>query len=837
MKTRIFSLFALLALLISSCSRSGQTGERCTLFNDGWVFIRDSVAGAEALDYDDSQWLPVTLPHDFSMMPLEGGDSEEQCGPFSRLSPGFNHTGHVMGGTGWYRKSFTLPANTDGKSVTLLFDGAYMETDVWVNGKQVGSNCNGYTPFGLDITSALNPAGKENVVAVKVVNYGKNSRWYTGSGLYRDVRLVVTDPVHVALWGAYVTTPSVSTGQATVNVEVTVQNDGEADAEAGLLIKLSDKNGTVVAQSDEVTVAVAGASKTVVSKALTVSNPSLWSTDCPTLYDAEISVVTGGRTVDSYNVKFGIRTIELSAERGFLLNGEPLLLKGGCMHHDNGFLGAAAIARAERHRVEMMKENGYNAIRCSHNPPSEAFLNACDEVGLVVIDEFTDMWNLYKNHNDYSNHFDACWEDDLTRMMLRDRNHPSIIFWSIGNEIPKLNIEEGVRIGSMLRDKVKSIDDTRFVTEGVPSFTIHGGWKNTCNYFDILDVCGYNYMVAKYESDHALYPDRVIYASESYPVEAYDYWSAVERLPYVIGDFVWSAVDYIGEVAVARCSYVEKKDTRNMQTRDGIPMDTDPRRIFDLMNMFSVNNYPKYISWCGDIDIIGVKKPQGRYRDVLWGESVVEINVHEPRPEGLTEDWSLWGWPLEYPSWNWNVADGQPMEVRVFTRAPKVKLELNGEMVGEKSVGEADRYIAEFSVPYMAGELTAIALNADGSEAGRKVLQTTGKAVGLRLVADRTEIEACPSDLSFIRIEAVDEEGRVVPDADFIVNIDVPQTYGSLAASGNASEDGMAYVNRTAVKLYRGQAQAIVRPNGKKGAIKVSVTSEVGNASVDIKTR
>lgn len=813
------------ALIAAACAQQTLDEGRSRQFNDGWLFSLSATDGAFEPGYDDSGWTAVTLPHDFALTPAT--DSSEHIGPFSRLSPGTHHTGHVLGGTGWYRKSFTLSPSDEGKVISLAFDGSYMETTVWVNGQEVGSNNNGYTPFTLDITSALLPAGQENLVAVKVDNIGRNSRWYTGSGLYREVHLIVTEPVHVANWGVYVTTPEISADAATVNVEVSVQNDGAADAGTTMEVRLLDACGAVLAKSSRDIQAPA-----TINESFTISSPKLWSLDSPALYTAEVRLSSG----DVYSVPFGIRSIEISAEKGFLLNGESVLLRGGCVHHDNGFLGAAAIARAERRRLEILKENGYNAVRCSHNPPSETFLNACDELGLLVIDEFTDMWDIPKNPNDYSRHFWDCWEDDLTRMMLRDRNHPSIIFWSIGNEIPKANHAEGVRIGSMIRDKVKSIDNTRFVTEGVPAFLIHGGWKTAADYFSVLDVCGYNYMAHHYESDHADHPERVMYASESYPANAFSYWKSVERLPYVIGDFVWSAFDYIGEVAVAESHYVESIEGRRLQDIDGIPVDTDPRRIFALMEMFATDTWPQYISWCGDLDIIGQKKPQGLYRDILWDRSVIEMNVHEPIPEGLVEQMSGWGWPRELPTWNWDVAEGTPLDVRVFTKAPSVRLELNGETIGEASVSEASEYIAKFTVPYHPGKLTAIALDSSGQELGRKTLVTTGEPASIRLTTDRESISACPSDLAYILIEALDKDGNVVPNADLAVTLDVSGDC-TLAASGNAAIDDMASVNSTVVKLYHGRAQAILRPSGTPSTLTLSATSPIGSARVKVSAR
>lgn len=808
--------------------KAAKISGRNRLFNTQWHFVRDSLIGAESPSFDDTKWLTVDLPHDFSIMNLPGGDNDEQTGAFSKHSPGNNHTGHVMGGTGWYRKTFVVGVKDKGKRFFLNFDGSYMETDVWVNGRRMGEHKNGYTPFVFDITSALNKPGVKNVIAVKVDNIGRNSRWYSGSGLYRNVHLIVTNPIHLATWGAYITTPVVSVNKALVNLQLTVANDNRDNSSVQVETHLIDKHGVVVATSKQ-NINIKGTEKSVVKQTVAVSAPLLWSVDTPNLYTAKITIKNKGVVFDEYSQSFGIRTIEFSSTKGFLLNGKPVLLKGGCMHHDNGFLGAMAIDRAEYHRVQLMKANGYNAIRCSHNPPSETFLNACDELGVLVIDEFTDMWNLYKNPNDYSRFFDKCWENDLTCMMQRDRNHPSIIMWSIGNEIPKMNITEGVNIATMLRDKVKQLDATRAVTEAVPSFLIHGGWKNTKDYFAVLDVCGYNYMLGKYESDHQLYPNRVMYASESYPGQAYDYWKAVENHPYVVGDFVWTALDYIGEVSVASSKYAKELNRRNLQTRDGISEGTNPTKIFDMMQKYSTTTWPAYLSWCGDIDIIGDKKPQGLYRDVLWDRSPIEINVHEPVPDGLVEDISLWGWPREIPSWNWKGCEGKSLQVRVFTKAPQVKLLLNGTLVGEKTLVETDKYIGIFDVPYSPGNLVAVALK-DGKEVGRKTLITTGQPQSIHLIADRTTITANRNDLAYVKIEMVDADGRVVPTDSSQIKISISGC-GEIVASGNADPMGMKSANRNVLNLFRGRAQIIVRPFEIIGDINVIVQSANTNSS------
>ena len=819
---RFLNLVILLNLIFSYTANSqNKESERDRLFNGGWKFIRDSIPGAEQAGFDDSKWMTVDLPHDFSIMPLAGDDGPEKIGPFSKKSPNGNSTGHVIGGTGWYRKSFILGKADEGKTVILNFDGVYMETEVWVNGKQAGLHKNGYTPFWFDISPFLNTSGKVNIISVKVENNGRTSRWYSGSGIYRNVRLIVTEPLHVAQWGVQITTPVIHKNSALTEITVTTRNESEKEAKATVSINIKDKNGRSAATT-KFTIVLTGKSEKIFKNRIEVKNPLLWSVEDPDLYTAEILIDVNNKLQDSYKQTFGIRSLEFSAEKGFLINGKSVKLRGGCLHNDNGFLGSAAIDRAEVKRVELMKANGFNAIRCAHNPPSEAFLNACGRVGVLVIDEFTDMWESHKNPHDYSRFFREWWNKDLTDMMLRDRNHPAIIMWSIGNEIPESSSAVGLRIGKQLAERVKALDSTRVVTEAISEIFTPGGWKNTTNTIGLLDVAGYNYTWTKYESDHQKYPSRIMYASESFPIDAYDSWKPAEKYPYIIGDFVWSAMDYIGEVSIGKATIVPeaKKMKFKMPSELNLPAGVN---IFDLMGKMP-SEWPYFISGCGDIDITGEKKAQQYYRDVLWDNSKLEINVHEPIPAGFAENLSGWGWANELQSWSWKGNEGKPLQVRVFTKSSHVRLELNGKIVGEKDLLESEKYIAVFDVPYEPGELKAIASD-NGKETAIKVLKTTGDPYTVRLVADRNKIKADRNDLSFVKIEVVDAHGQLVPRDSIKISL-ILSSSGELAASGNANPRDMASVNRLILATYKGKALAVIRSTGTEGSIKLRAESE-----------
>jgi beta-galactosidase len=815
-------------IMFSGIIRSGYAQKdefafhRDQLFDTGWKFIRDSVQGAEKPEYDDSGWITLDLPHDYSIMNLPGKDSQDKIGPFSKKSPGNgNSTGQVIGGTGWYRKSFTLGKADKSKTVMINFDGTYMESEVWVNGRHVGIHMNGYTPFWFDITTYLSPSGKVNVIAVKVDNIGRNSRWYSGSGIYRNVHLTLTQPVHVAPWGIYVTTPEIKENSAVIKLAVTIRNDEVKEADARMIINIKDKAGRLVTSANE-KIIIAGKSENITNKLVEVKNPQLWSIELPDLYTAEIKIEVDNKVTDVVNQPFGIRSINFSAEKGFLLNGKQIKLKGGCMHHDNGLLGSAAFDRAEVRKVELMKANGYNAIRCAHNPPSEVFLNACDKLGMLVIDEFTDMWENYKNPQDYSRFFRKWWNKDLTDMILRDRNHPGIIMWSIGNEIYEKNDSSSIRIAHQLSERVRKLDDTRPVTQALTDFFYPEGWDLSANIFKLLDVCGYNYGLKYYESDHQKYPKRIMFATESYPLDAFDYWKPVEDNSYIIGDFVWSSMDYIGEVALGSSSYAPGSKSRVAGIPPGFKLPAGIN-IFDLQ-VKRPSSWPEFVAWCGDIDITGEKKPQMLYREVLWNNSKLEINVHEPIPSGFAEVLSMWAWPNEWPSWNWKGNEGRPLQVRVFTKALHVKLELNGKIVGEKDMGIDDKYIATFEVPYEPGELKAVASD-NGKEVASKILKTTGDPVALRLVPDCNKLKGDRNDLSFVKIEVVDANGQLVPQDSIKIKLSITGN-GELIGTGNASPNDMNSVNKQIIRSFNGRSLAIIRPFATTGIITLKAESQ-----------
>ncbi len=809
--TFYFSLFYV--LLFISCTKQEQQLTREVRFNDGWKFIRADVENAQLSEFNDETWRTLDLPHDYSIEDLPEKEGVKQIGPFSEESVGGPATGHVVGGTAWYRKHFTLNKKEEGKRIKILFDGVYMNADVWLNGKHLGNHPYGYTAFSYDLTEFLNPAGQENVLAVQVKNEGKNSRWYSGSGIYRNVTLIMENPFHVDLWGVYITTPEVSAEKATVAVDVKLVNESSEDKDFTMKMKFFDPDGKEVAHFSDNKQLAAGADF-VYDQTFEIADYNLWSVETPNLYSLVVQLWDQNIVLDETTQKFGIRTTEFSPEKGFLLNGENVLLKGGCMHHDNGPLGSAAFETAEYRRVKIMKENGFNAIRTAHNPPSKEFLDACDELGMLVLDESFDQWQRPKNPEDYNLYFDEWWERDLESMVLRDRNHPSIIIWSIGNEINERADSSGLVIAKNLRAKILTMDDTRPVTQAVCHFWDHPGWtwENTAPTFAQMDVHGYNYTWNQYESDHEKYPERIIIGTESFPKDAFDNWQQVEKYPYVIGDFVWTGWDYLGESGIGHTNL----------DNEGFTF-TPP--------------WPWYNAYCGDISILGYKKPQMFYRDVVWHNSDLEMLVHAPIPEGRKEVVSMWGWPEEWKSWNWEGNEGKLLQVSVYSSCDQVRLELNGQVIGTKDIVKENSKVtqmdnpfaqrnnnaltATFEVPYQAGELVAIGLN-NGKEVVRQSLKTAGKSAALKISAE--EVKPGENDLIYFNVEVVDEEGNLVPNS--VVPVDFEIQGAALQAVENGNPTDMKSFQQPHVSTFRGRCQLIVRPEKGAGEILVSAKSE-----------
>jgi len=530
-------------------------------------------------------------------------------------------------------------------------------------------------------------------------------------------------------------------------------------------------------------------------------------------------VLNNKKESDGTKTSFGIRAIKVDAKNGLTINGKTVKLMGGCFHHDHGPLGAASIDRAEERKMEIFKNAGYNAIRCSHNPPSPYLLNVCDSLGILVIDEIFDNWEKEKvSPDDYSKSFKEWWQKDIELMVLRDRNHPSVVMWSIGNEIREALDTAGIRIAKNLTGEVRRLDQTRAVTEGFNDFAARRGqkslWDESHPHMDMLDVVGYNYMYNRYEEDHEKYPNRVMVATEFMPLYSLDNWKMVEKLPYVIGNFEWVVMDYLGEAGVGLSRLVP-----DVAEKTG-PVKGDGMGVF-----FNRDPWPIFNDYQGDIDLIGNMKPRYSHQLVVWRKSPIEILVHRPIPAGMKEIVSPWGWPDELKSWSWPGHDNEKLQVHVYTRSKLVKLELNGKVIDEQAVDGENSITATFEVPYEPGTLIARCYD-NGKETASQTLKTVGKPAAIRLTADRSVIRASRNDLAYIKTEVVDTDGYVVPYADEVkVKFEI-SGQGKLAGVGNGSPTDLASFQQPERKTFQGVCLAIVRPETTPGKINIKATSE-----------
>ncbi len=809
----------------------------------GWRFLLGDPSGAEARQFADRSWRTVNLPHDWS---IEGVPDKN--------NPTGSGGGFFPAGTGWYRKTFTAPPEWKGKRVSVEFDGVYRDATVYLNGSKLGTHPYGYTSFSFDLTPDLDFSGP-NVLAVRVNNSAQpNSRWYSGSGIYQHVRVVVTDSIHVAHWGVFVTTPEVSDRAAKVSLRARVVNDSAGQERVTVKTTLADRAGKH-AGSAQSTVTIAPGSEIEASQEIAVADPALWSPESPALYRAVTQVLKNGTVVDEVVIPIGIRSLSWSAEKGLLLNGKSIKLTGGSVHHDNGPLGAAAFDRAEERKVQLLKAAGHNAVRTAHNPPSSAFLDACDRLGLLVLDEPFDTWKASKVKFDYSRDFDEWWERDISAMVLRDRNHPSVVLWGIGNEIPEVFVERGGPLAKKLAAQVRSLDSSRPLTQAMPGTTSGPNQKAV---FSVLDIGGYNYNLAKnYADDHRDAPSRVMLTTESYPADAFEQWQLAKDNPFIIGEFVWTAMDYLGESGIGAWAYgTPEQAAQAGKVSAGISSLVDqffiamangvdpmaamaqgPDPAVMSVMMFLMPGYPWHGSQSGDLDITGYRKPQSYYRDILWnGGDRVYATVRLPEPEGKKIVAVGWAVYPTLPSWNWAGQEGKEVQVEVYSGAEEVRLFLNDKLIGERPTGREQQFKALFNVPYAPGTLKAVGVRGDHAVA-ESVLTTAGKPARLRLTADRTVLQADGQDLSFITVEALDAEGRFQPDADQEVQFAIGGP-GVIAAVGSGDGKDVATYQSDRRKLFQGRALVVARTSRQVGPIHLTATAPGLSAGItDIQAR
>ena len=790
MKSRVIWL----TILCSFLSIYSQAQHQTILFDSDWKFHRGGAQFADQPGFDDSSWRKLDLPHDWSIEDLPGTASPFNRDAISQVSGGF-----TTGGTGWYRKTFILPVEQKNKRIVLLFEGIYMNSEIWINSNSLGSHPYGYTSFWFDITDNVK-FGSPNILAVKVRNEGENSRWYSGSGIFRHVWLKVLDPVHVAQWGTRITTPEVTAASAKVNIRTRISNQADNELKVKVVTHLLTGNGVETNKTESEQIINKNGESEFVQDIIIV-NPDLWSTEKPVLYTAINEVYTGDKMADRVFTKFGVRTIQFDTINGFQLNGKPMKLKGGCFHHDHGPLGAKSYDRAEERRVELLKASGFNAIRCSHNPPAPAFLDACDRLGMLVIDEAFDMWQYPKNHADYNLYFGNWWKKDIESMIMRDRNHPSIILWSIGNEIPGMDSPEVVETAQMLAGFVRKTDATRPVIAAVNNLN-----PKKDPYFAALDIAGYNYGSGGdhlkeniFKNDHERIPSRIMIQTESYPLEAFQSWMDVIDHPWVLGDFVWTAIDYIGEASIGWLGYWQEQSF-----------------------------YPWNLAFCGDIDICGWQRPQSYYRNTLWMPNQLSIFVKPPKPSFEENPdrmfWSKWHWLDAVSDWNWSGYENKSLQVSIYSSCEEVELFLNNKSLGKKKTDRSTKFTAIWDVPYHPGVLKTIGYKGK-KQVNSATLQTANEISRIKLTADREKIKSDGQDLSYVTVELTDANGIRNPKAENLVSLEI-EGPGTIIGVGNANPVSLESYQLPQRKAWQGRCLVIIKSESEAGEIRLKATSE-----------
>ena len=810
----VLSLFAVFSF--------GQAGfGAAEKINSDWKFMLGDVTEGEQARVDDSRWQTVQLPHDWSV--------RQQLSPTLASSAGY-----LPGGIGWYRKTVQVPLSSTAEKVYLYFEGVYNRSEVYLNGHLLGKRPNGYISFLYDATPFIRP-GEENLIAVRVDHSrAADSRWYTGSGIYRDVWMINANPLHIAQWGVYAY-PSVATAKRGVlDVEVEVTNDSEnTEKKITVLNELFDKNDRLVA-SKKSRVAVNAGENATVKSALTVKNPQLWSVDDPTLYRLRTTILNNGQTVDLSETMTGFRTYTFDPDKGFALNGEWMKVKGVCLHHDGGVLGAAVHKDVWRRRLLNLKAIGCNAIRTSHNPQDPDLYALCDELGLLVMNEAFDEWEFPKRkwlegwnvgtpgfEGSYD-FFEEWGEQDLAEMVRRDRNHLSVFAWSIGNEVDYPNdpyshpvLDGGAETGftqpifggyrkdapdanrlgviaKRLAAVVRKYDPSRPVTAGLAGVAM----SNETDYPGALDIAGYNYTEGMYDADHKKYPNRVIYGSENrHELSA---WKHTRDKEYIFGQFLWTGIDYLGESG----------------------------------------RWPSRGFYSGLLDFGGFIKPRGYFRQSLWSDRPMAYLGAYPTPGSgsgsqMRDVWSqldaeqggnyvertpsLDAWPI------WNYREGQSIRVVSYTNAPMAKLLLNGKEVGKVQAANDDHGVIYWDIPYEQGVLTVVGLDDDNREIIRHDLRSSGRPKALKIISEEQVI--APDGIAQIIVQVVDEEGVPVMLSDDEVTCMIAGNGRLLGLEASNNADMSDYTDHSH-RVFHGRMVAYIAPNGAAGeAIKVRFTA------------
>lgn len=772
-------------------------------FNFDWKFLKGDNSHAFKIQFDDSDWRSLDLPHDWS---IEGPFKKEYA----------SSTGYLPGGIGWYRKKFIVPDSIKGKKVFIQFDGIYKNSEVWINEQFLGKRPYGYSSFHYDLTPYLNVEAQENVIAVKVDHSDfADSRWYTGSGIYRNVFINLTDHLYVKPNGIFVTTPTISTSEAEVQIQTSLKSEYSNEAKFQIEHQIKDANGKEIHACLSMETIPANGEQEY-SHSIFLEQPNLWSPENPYLYSVETKVMKDGELIDFETTSLGVRYFHFDVDSGFYLNGENIKMKGVCIHHDAGCLGAAVPEKVWHRRLQLLKEAGVNAIRMSHNPPTPELLDMCDSYGFLVQDEAFDEWEFPKNKwvegwnkgepslDGYASDFTEWAEIDLRDMVLRDRNHPSIVFWSIGNEIDypndpyshlvledrykadKPNAEGMGDIAKRLAKVVKQYDPTRPVTAALASVIM----SNETEFPDALDVVGYNYQEFRYPMDHKKYANRVIYGSEN--GRHHDAWLAVKHNDFISGQFIWTGIDYLGEA----------------------------------------HGWPVRHATSGMLDLACFKKPLYFFKQSQWSKKdMVHLgltSIKEDNPDQIY-------WDHEVVC-DWKGNEGETVRVACCTNCPEVDLLLNGESVGVKKREDFPGGTIYWDIPYYKGTLKAVGKRS-GSICCAHELKTAGEPTKLLLHADTITLKANKQDVAHVEVNILDQDNNLVYEADNEIDcfIEGPGEIIGIECSNPASHQDYKATNR---KAYHGKLLIYVRTTDLSGTVTLK-TSSVGleSSSVVIKVK
>jgi len=778
----VVAAFFFLALPVRSPAADARITED---FNANWLFSKGDFAAAMMPAFNDGNWRSLNVPHDWSIE-----------GPFSAEYGSGN--GYAPGGIGWYRKHFRLDAAQKSQLVAIEFDGVYDHSEVWINGQFVGGRPFGFASFQYDLTPYLKWNSDDNVIAVRVDHSRfADSRFYTGSGIYRNVRLSVTDKLRIAHWGTSVTTPKIKSDSAIIRIETTVENNSADKRKFALQSDIVAPGGEIVASLTTAKSAASNSVQTLVQE-IKISQPQLWSLESPTLYTVKSCIKSGETVVDETAMPFGIRTATFDADKGFFLNGIPTKLKGVCIHHDAGSLGAAVPDKVLERRLRLLKEIGVNAIRTSHNPPDPELLNLCDRLGFLVMDEAFDEFTPSKNkwvtgrnsgvpsRFGYGEMFAQWSVTDIQDMVRRDRNHPSIILWSIGNEIDYANdpfshpvlgenyhpenpaAKNLVTCAQPLVTAVKSLDRARPVTAALATVAM----SDAVGLGQLLDVVGYNYQEARYVDDHRKFPQRIIYGSEN--SHQYAAWLAVQTNNFIAGQFLWTGIDYLGEA----------------------------------------NAWPNRASGAGLLDLCGFKKPIAWFRQSLWSDQPMVylcVSTGSGGRRGFAG--------VE----NWNWPSNSTATVLCFANCPEVTLMLNDKIIGTKKLSEAVRGVLSWQIPFEPGTLKAVG-RANGQDVCSYVLKTAGSRSRIELLPDATQLRADGKDVCHVEFRIVDENGVRVPNADAEVKFDLTGS-ARIIGIGNGDLNNSENCQGDTHRAFQGRGLAILQTTTTPGSITLKVTA------------